>query len=172
MLQAAGYDGTPVVILSPADLGVLAPLGSVAKAQLERAGFKVELQTSDWQTMATRLGGKRGPPSEGGWNAFTTSWQQIDITDPMLNPYLAATCEKARPGWPCDAEMEAIRDRFARETDPAKRKALAEAAQVHNTRIVTHVPVGEWYGASARRSNIVLPSQTAPFLVFWGLDKR
>jgi peptide/nickel transport system substrate-binding protein len=172
MLKAAGYDGTPVVILAPSDLGVLGPLGPVAKSQLEKAGFKVELQMSDWQTMATRLGAKRGPPSQGGWSAFTTSWQQIDITDPMLNPYLAATCEKARTGWPCDADMEKLRDAFARETDPAKRKALATEAQVLNTRIVTHVPVGEWYGAAARRTNVSLPANPAPFLVFWGLDIR
>ena len=172
MVQAAGYDGTPVVILAPSDLGVLAPLGAVAKAQLEKAGFKVELQVNDWQTMATRLGAKRGPPSEGGWNAFTTSWQQIDISDPTLNPYLAATCEKARPGWPCDAEMEAIRSRFARETDPARRKAIAAEAQLHNTRVVTHVPAGEWFGASAVRSSVALPAKLPPFLVFWGVEKR
>ena len=27
----------------------------------------------DWQSMVTRLITKKGPPSEGGWNAFGTS---------------------------------------------------------------------------------------------------
>ncbi len=172
IVKAAGYDGTPVVLLEPTDLGVLKNLGAVMKVQLEKAGFKVELQVSDWQTMATRLGAKRGSPAEGGWSAFTTSWQQLDIIDPMLNPYLAATCDKARPGWPCDADMEKLRDRFTRETDPTKRKAIADEAQVHNTKIVTHVPAGEWYGVSARRSNIAFPEVLPPFLVFWGLEKK
>jgi peptide/nickel transport system substrate-binding protein len=172
MVREAGYDGSPVVLLSPSDVTVLANLGPIAKTALERAGFKVDLQVSDWQTMATRLGARRGPISEGGWSAFTTSWQQLDITDPMLNPYLTATCEKARPGWPCDAEMEAIRDRFARETDPAKRTAIAEEAQVHNTKVVTHVPVGEWYTASARRTTISMIDPLPPFLVFWGVEKK
>lgn len=172
LVRQSGYDGTAAVVLAPSDLGVLANLGAVTKAQLERVGIKVDLQISDWQTMATRLGARRGPIADGGWSAFTTSWQQIDITDPMLNPYLAATCDKARPGWPCDADMEKIRDRFARESDPAKKKAIAEEAQVHNTRIVTHVPMGEWYNAAAVRSSVTIVEPRAPFLVFWGLDKK
>jgi ABC-type transport system substrate-binding protein len=42
------------------------------KAQLERAGFKVEVQVTDWTTMVNRLVAKKGPPSEGGWNSFAT----------------------------------------------------------------------------------------------------
>jgi peptide/nickel transport system substrate-binding protein len=172
MVLAANYDGTPVVIIAPTDLPVLANLGAIAKAQLEKAGFVVDLQVSDWQTMATRLGAKRGPPSEGGWSAFTTSWQQLDISDPMLNPYLAATCDKARPGWPCDLPMEVIRDRFTRETDLEKRKSIAIEAQLRNAEVVTYVPAGEWFGASARRKAWVLPEPLTPFLVFWQLEKR
>jgi peptide/nickel transport system substrate-binding protein len=172
MVKAAGYDGTPVVLLEPTDLVVLKNLGVVMKAQLEKAGFKVDLQVSDWQTMTARLNGKKGPVSEGGWSAFTTSWQQLDITDPMQNAFLTATCDKARVGWPCDEEMEKIRDRFARETDPAKRKAIAEEAQVHNVKVVTHVPAGEWYGASARRTAVSVPKTPPPFLVFWDLEKK
>jgi peptide/nickel transport system substrate-binding protein len=172
LVQSAGYDGTPVVLLSPSDVGVLANAGPIMKAALEKAGFKVELQVSDWQTMAQRLGARRGPPSEGGWHAFTTSWQQIDITDPMLNPYLTSTCDKARPGWPCDAEMEAIRDRFARARDPAQRKAIAEAAQVRNTQVVAYVPAGEWFTATAMRTSTQVLDPMPPFLVFWGLDKK
>lgn len=172
MVKAAGYDGSTVVLLEPTDLPVLKNLGAVMKVQLEKAGFKVDLQVSDWQTMATRLGAKRGPITDGGWSAFTTSWQQLDITDPMLNPYLASTCDKARPGWPCDEEMEKIRDRFTREVDPAKRTAIAEDAQRHAWKIVTHVPAGEWYGASARRASVSFAEPLAPFLVFWGLEKK
>ena len=52
-------------------------------------------------------------------------------------------------GWPCDAEMEKLRDQFARETDPAKQKAIAEAVQVRDTQVVTHIPLGQWYSALA-----------------------
>jgi peptide/nickel transport system substrate-binding protein len=172
MVAEAGYDGRPVVVLHPTDLPVLSNLGPVAKSILERIGLTVDLQASDWQTMATRLGAKRGPPSEGGWSAFTTSWQQIDITDPLLNPYLTATCDKARPGWPCDARMEELRDQFARAVEPAKKREIAEAAQRHNTEIVTHIPLGEWHSVSAVSDRVTLLDPQPPFLVFWGVTKR
>ena len=112
LLKEAGYDGTVVVMPQPTDLGVIKQLAPVAKAQLEKAGFKVEVQPMDWQSMVTRLTTKKGPPSEGGWNAFATSWVQLDILDPLMTPNLAATCEKARAGWPCDEGMEKLRDKF------------------------------------------------------------
>src|SRR5262249_25678803 len=59
-----GYDNTPVVLLRPSDLGVLSTLARVAKSLLEHAGFKVEMQSTDWQSMLNRLITKKGPPSE------------------------------------------------------------------------------------------------------------
>ena len=45
LLKEAGYDGTPVVLLQSTDLQVLTNLAPVAKAQLEAAGFKVDMQS-------------------------------------------------------------------------------------------------------------------------------
>ena len=86
----------------------------MAKGLLERAGFKVDMQTMDWQSMVNRLISKKGPPSEGGWNAFATSWVQVDILDPLMTPFLAATCDKARAGWPFNESMETVRAAYAR----------------------------------------------------------
>jgi peptide/nickel transport system substrate-binding protein len=36
-------------------------------------------------------------------------------------------------GWLCDKEIESLRDQYARETNPAKLKAIAEALQVRVT---------------------------------------
>jgi peptide/nickel transport system substrate-binding protein len=172
LLQAAHYDGTPIVLLQPTDLGVLKNLAPVAKSQLERAGFKIDMQSSDWQSMVNRLLSKKGPPSEGGWNAFATSWVQTDILDPLTTPYLTATCEKARAGWPCDADMEKLRERYARATDPEQKKKIAEETQIHNTKVVTHIPLGEWFSVSAVRSNISTLDPLPPVTVFWGVDKK
>jgi len=32
--------------------------------------FKVDMQSSDWQSLVNRLLTKKGPVSEGGWSAF------------------------------------------------------------------------------------------------------
>jgi peptide/nickel transport system substrate-binding protein len=172
MLKEAGYDGMVIVMPQPTDLNVIKQLPIVAKAQLERAGFKVEVQATDWTTMVNRLVTKKGPPSEGGWNSFATSWTQVDILDPLMTPYLAATCDKARAGWPCDEKMEALRDKYVRAATPAEKKAAAEEVQRHFAEIVTHVPLGEWVGVSAVRSNIETRPVPPPVTAFWGVTKK
>jgi peptide/nickel transport system substrate-binding protein len=174
MLQEAGYDGTVVVMPQPTDLGVIRQLAPVAKAQLEKAGFKVEIQPMDWQSMVARLIGNKGPPSQGGWNAFGTSWTQLDILNPLTTPNLAANCEKARAGWPCDAELEKLRDKYVFATTDAEKKAVAEEVQRHAMQVVTHVPLGEWHVVGAVRANIdMLPAPVRPPVsAFWGISKR
>jgi peptide/nickel transport system substrate-binding protein len=172
LLAEAKYDGAPVVIPQPTDLGVIKQLAPVAKAQLEKAGFKVEVQPMDWQSMVSRLISNKGPVSQGGWSAFGTSWVQVDILDPLMTPNLAATCEKARAGWPCDAELEKLRDAFAMANSPAEKKTAAEAVQKYAMQVVTHIPLGEWVGVWAVRSNIETPAVTAPVTVFWGIGKK
>jgi peptide/nickel transport system substrate-binding protein len=54
LLKEAGYDGTPIVLLHSTDLQVLTNLAPVAKQLLERGGFKVDMQSSDWQTVVSR----------------------------------------------------------------------------------------------------------------------
>jgi peptide/nickel transport system substrate-binding protein len=126
----------------------------------------------DWQSMVQRLGTKKGPPSEGGWNAYGTSWSQVDILDPLMTPNLIATCEKARSGWPCDTELEKLRDNYVKAVTPADKKAAADAVQVHAMQVVTHVPLGEWFGVGAVRDSVAMPNPLAPVSVFWGITKK
>lgn len=172
LLAEAKYDGTPVVMPQPTDLAVIKQLAPVAKAQLERVGIKVDVQPMDWQSMVARLGSKKGPPSEGGWNAYGTSWSQLDILDPLMTPNLIATCEKARSGWPCDDHLEALRDKFTQAATDAEKKAAAEEVQAYAMKVVTHVPLGEWRGLGAARDNLSFPSPLPPISVFWGVSKR
>src|SRR5262249_655184 len=136
LLKTAGYDGTPVLLLHASDTaaGVTAP---VAKATLERGGFKVEMVSADWQTGLARRSRKE-PGSAGGWSAFTTTLATTDILDPVVSFFTGAACEKASIGWPCDQKIEKLRDDFARTTDPAQRKALAEALQVRLSEFPTY----------------------------------
>jgi peptide/nickel transport system substrate-binding protein len=156
----------------PTDLGVIKQLAPVAKSQLEKAGFKVEVQPMDWQSMVTRLISNKGAPSAGGWNAFGTSWVQLDILDPLMTPNLAATCDKARAGWPCDEGMEKLRDKFVAATTEAEKKAVAEEVQRYALQIVTHVPLGEWFAVSAVRSNVGTRDVPPPITIFWDVTKK
>src|SRR5476651_624673 len=170
LLRAAGYDGTPVVLLQAADVASMANLAPVAKAQLEAAGFKVDVQAMDWQTVVARRN-KKDPPDKGGWNVFFTYSGAADILNPITASFFNASCDKASYGWPCDAEIEKLRDAFARESDPARQKEIAMALQKHWVEAPTHVNLGQLYQPSALRTNIdgLIP---APVTVFWNMTKK
>src|SRR5436309_1602751 len=170
LLKEAGYDGTPVVLMHSTDLQVLTNLAPVAKSLMEKGGFKVDMQSMDWQTLVARRA-KKEPPSAGGWNAFMTSWVSADILNPVMAGFANAGCDKAMFGWPCDEVTEKLRDQFARETDPAKQKEIAAAVQKRNTEFTTHLFLGQWYLPAATRKNIDgIP--TAPVPVFWNVEKK
>ena len=152
------------------DLPILSNLAPVAKALLEKAGFKVDLQAMDWQTVVARRA-KKEPPSQGGWHAFLTSWVAADILNPVMAGFVNAGCDKAMFGWPCDEQIEKLRDQFARETDPVKQKAIAEAVQVRLSEYPTYVHLGQWYVPFALRKNIdgII---VAPVTVFGNVTKN
>jgi peptide/nickel transport system substrate-binding protein len=170
LLAEAGYDGTPVLLMQSTDIASLANLAPVAKSLLEKAGFKVDLHAMDWQTLVSRRA-KREPLASGGWSAYLTSWGSVDVLDPVSTNFLNASCEKATFGWPCDAELERLRDAFAKETDPAKQKAIAEAVSVRATEYPTHVHLGQYLQPSAFRKNIV-GVLVASNVAFWNIEKK
>lgn len=170
LLAASGYDGTPAVLLHQTDVAGHNNLATVAKAQLERIGLKVDLQPMDWQTLVTRRA-KKDPLDKGGWSAFFTSWGAPDVLNPVSTAFLNASCDKGTFGWPCDAELEKLRDAYAAETDPAKQKAIAEQVQLRVTEYPTHVPLGQFTAPTAIRSNVT-GILHAPGLALWNVEKK
>jgi peptide/nickel transport system substrate-binding protein len=100
-----------------------------------------------------------------------TSWVSVDILNPVMTGFMNASCEKAAFGWPCDEQMEKLRDDFARATDPAKQKEIAEAVQIRERDLVTHIHLGQWYLPAAMTKNITGMLE-APAPVFWNITKK
>jgi peptide/nickel transport system substrate-binding protein len=170
LLRESGYDGTPIVLLHSTDLFWQTNLAPVAKGLMERVGFKVDMQSMDWQTIVARIV-KRNVPSEGGWHAVLVSPGGIEQLDPMANRYINSSCDKASFGWPCDRIMEDLRDQFARETDPMKQKDIAEAMQVRVTEWTHYIHLGQWVLVSAARKNVTGFIASGP-TVFWNVEKN
>lgn len=170
LLKEAGYDGEPLVLLSSTDVQQLVNLGPVAKALLERGGFKVDMQTMDWQTLVARRV-RKDPASRGGWNAYMSSLVAADVVNPIVTSFLNASGDQAAVGWPNDPEMEALRARFARATTIDQQKAIAEQIQRRASENPTHIVLGELLLPAAVRSNIHgwVPADTP---VFWNIEKR
>jgi peptide/nickel transport system substrate-binding protein len=167
LLKEGGYDGTPVVLLQATDRAAYANLAPVAKALLEQAGMKVDMQSMDWQTNVMRRA-KKTPVSEGGWNISLTSVN--NTTEPVSSTYLNSSCEKATFGWPCDKVVEDLRAKFAREPDLAKQKALMEQIQLREVENPAYIPLGEWRQPVAARKSIQ-GLRPIPVPAFWGLSK-
>jgi peptide/nickel transport system substrate-binding protein len=170
LLKEAGYDGTPIVLLHSTDLAALTNLAPVAKSLMEKGGFKVDMQSMDWQTVVARRV-KKDPANAGGWHAMLTAWVSADILNPVMTGFVNASCDKAAFGWPCDAELEKLRDDFAREPDLAKQKQIVEKVQMREREVVTHIHLGQYYQPIGARKNIT-GILTAPAPVFWNIEKK
>jgi peptide/nickel transport system substrate-binding protein len=171
LLKASGYDGTPVVLMKPTDLAAIDKLPDVAAQLMRQAGFKVDLQAMDWQTLVGRRS-KKDPPDKGGWNMFLTAWQGPDIWNPIANAALDTRGEQSGWfGWGKDDKIVELRNQFMRETDDARKKKLAEAIQARAFEVATHVPLGEFDAPLASRKNVTGHfRQTGNF--YWNLKKN
>lgn len=171
LLKKSGYDGSAVYLMKPTDLHSIAKLPDVAAQFMRQAGFKVDLQAMDWQTLVSRRA-KKEAPAAGGWNMFCTAWVAPDIWSPINNAALDARGEKSGWfGWPNAPKLEALRAQFMRETDMAKKKKLAEAIQAAAFEAATHAPLGEYVQPVATRNNVSGLITTGLANVYWNIKK-
>jgi peptide/nickel transport system substrate-binding protein len=170
LLAESGYDGTPVVILAPGDAATLKAQPIVVAQQLRNAGFKVDLQATDWQSVVTRRASQK-PPKEGGWNMFFTNSVIADVGNPLASTFLGGKGKQGLFGWPDDPKIEQLRDAYARALTPEDRKKIATEVQQEAYDFVIYIPLGQFFSPSAWRKSLsgVLEGQAVP--VFWNVDK-
>jgi len=169
LLKESGYNGEPVLVLQPTDQQVLRDLAEVAIAQMKSIGINVQVQAGDWAQISQRRARKE-EPAKGGWQLFATTTLSVLMFDGVSNFPIVSTCDKAWFGWPCDRELEALRDQWIREPDDARRKAIAVKMQERAMASVPLVPVGQAFSPIAYRSN-VRGFLEAPVPVFWNVEK-
>jgi peptide/nickel transport system substrate-binding protein len=171
LLKESGYDGTPVAMLQQTDLASSNQVQAVAKQQLEKAGFKIDLLPMDWQTVVSRRA-RREAPAQGGWNLFFTTNITLDLDNPGTNAYAAGTCEKAWFGWPCDPEIEVLRAAFIRESDPIKQKEIGDAISDRLVEQGFYAPVGQYKAFGAYRKDRLSGWLAGPVPVMWNIAKK
>ena len=171
LLRESGYDGKPIVMLHQTDLQSSNQLPAVGKQLLERGGFKVDVQSSDWQTVVSRRARKEAP-DKGGWNVFFTTTTTVDADNPVANSFTSGGCDKAWFGWPCDPEMEKLRSALARETDADKQKALALAISDRVMEQASYVVLGQSKSFGAYRKDRIDGWLQSPAAVWWNISKK
>lgn len=153
LLDEAGYKGEPVILMRPTDFAALSKAPLVVKQQLEQAGFKVDMQSMDWQTLVARRA-KQDSPAQGGWNAFITYNAASDNLNPITMSMMNATGRKGWFGWQDDAELEKIKTDFVRASTDSEKRKLADAAQLRAIDQVTHINLGQFNAPAAARDSI------------------
>lgn len=169
LLKEAGYAGTPIVLMQPTDVASLNTQPVVAAQQLRAAGFTVDMQPMDWQTLVGRRA-SQAVPAEGGWNMFFTNWQIPEIATPLNSVMLNGRGKDGWFGWPEDTTIETLKkDYIAADTQEA-RKAIVEKVQAHTLESVLYIPLGEYNPPQGRRANVT-DMLGSPVPVFWNIKK-
>ena len=170
LLAESDYDGRPVVIIGGTDIPGYEQMSLVTADLLKKIGFKVDLQLTDWGTVATRRA-RKDPPDKGGWNIFHTNANGAQLASPLTSPSTITTCDgKNFVGWPCDQKEEDMRMQYVHESDPAKQKALLETMHRELWQYLPYLPLGQFRQPFLWRKNVsgVLRSNT---LVYWNIEK-
>jgi peptide/nickel transport system substrate-binding protein len=170
-LAESGYDGTPIVIMAPGDVVSLKAQPIVAAEALRKAGFKVDLQATDWQTVVSRRASQK-PVSEGGWNMFFTNWVAADVMNPVVNFSIGGRGKNGGWfGWADDPKIEQLKDKFVRATSPEEQKKIAEEIQKEAYDQVIYIPLGQYTAPSAWRKSLsgILDGPATP--IWWNVDK-
>jgi len=170
LVEQSGQRGAKVVLIGGSDVPAYRQMSLVTADILGRIGFNVDMQLSDWGSVAARRA-KKDPPEQGGWNVFHTSANGAQLASPITSPSTIMTCDGRNfVGWPCDEESEAMRQRYIRETNPDAQRALVETMHRRLWEQLPYVPLGQFRQPFLWRTNVtgVVRANT---LVFWNIDK-
>lgn len=163
-LQAAGYDGTPVIVLNAVDIPVIAAFVKLTVDKLRQLGMKVEVRDVDWATMATKRADRNG------WNLFLTFWAATDLQNPN---HIAFSGDPVNGwfGWPDDKELETLRNSFAKELNADEQKKIAAKIQQRMWTIGASAYLGEFFLPVAYRKNVegVIVS---PVQFYWNMSVK
>lgn len=170
LLRESGYDGRPIVIMDPTDNPFMHAATLVLAQQMQAIGFRTDVQATDFATMATRRASRK-PPQEGGWDIGLTFWNGLGASDPVGNVPMQASCEKAWPGWPCDAAHQALIDAYPYAPTAGERRRILDELQTSAYRIVPYVPFGQWFLPVAHSPRLTGVLSMPGIIVHWNIRK-
>lgn len=169
LMKEAGYKGEKVVLIQPTTTPNFDAATLVTAQQLRKIGVNVELAPMDYNSALIRRN-RRDPIDKGGWSLMHSGNFGMDVASPLTNVYLNSTCERAAAGWPCDKEIEDLKEQFARAQTLEERRKIAEKIQLRAVEFVPYVPVMQTFTTVAYRKSLkgFLP---APIVVYWNVEK-
>jgi peptide/nickel transport system substrate-binding protein len=122
----------------------------------------------DWSSVVARRA-KKEPPGHGGWNMLFTWWIASDVINPAVHAGISGAGDGAWFGWPENGRIEELKIQWARATDRARQKQLAEEIQKIAYDEVMYVPFGQWVLPTAYRKSVSGVLQF-PAPLFWNVS--
>jgi peptide/nickel transport system substrate-binding protein len=169
LVAESGYQGEKIVFIAPTDYPTLYGECLVGSDLLGKIGLNVDLQGMDWGTMIQRRNNKE-TLDKGGWSAFCTGWEGLNLVDPGAHYPIMGTGEKGWFGWFSSPGMEALRTAWFDAQDLAAQKKVAEKIQLLVWEEAPYYPLGQWLQPIAHRTTIE-GIVKAPFPLFWNVRK-
>ena len=169
LVAESGYNGEKIVFIAPTDYPVLNALSQVGADLFGKLGINVDFQGMDWGTMIRRRTNK-DPIEKGGWSAFCTGWEGLNLVDPGAHYPIAGTGEQGWFGWFSSPKMEELRTAWFNTPDLSTQKKIAEQIQLDVWQEVPYVPLGQWLQPIAHGTAITGIVE-APFPLFWNVRK-
>ncbi|HIC67103.1 MAG TPA: ABC transporter substrate-binding protein, partial [Paracoccus sp.] len=171
LLKEAGYDGTPIVIMQPTDVASLRSQPIVVAQAMRDAGFTVDLQAMDWQTLVGKRA-SQAPISEGGWHMFMTNWVGADVFNPLVNNMVNGKGKDGGWfGWPDVPKLEELRTAYATAPTLEEQQKLAAEIQKIAYDEGIYAPIGQYFVPTAW-SNSLDGVLDAPAPLFWNITKN
>ena len=167
-VAAAGYRGESVTVLATGGSGYIPVLSQVGADLLRRVGMNVDLQMTDYATMARRIF-KKESPGQGGWNVYFTPAEGAFNHTPATNDYIRGDGKSGAPGWPKSAMFEELRQCWLDAGDLAEQRSIAVRAQRQLWLEVPYIPMGQWFRVTAHRRD--LTDVPWGFAAFYGVRR-
>jgi len=149
-LKAAGYKGEKVVVLSPADVPTIGPMGDVTYDLLQQLGMNVELAATDWATLTNRRASKE-PVDKGGWSIFHTWAASLILATPVEHIAMRGLGQTGWAGWYADEMMERLTAEWTTATTPEAQAAIAASIHQRAFEMVPFILCGQFQIRTAYR---------------------
>jgi len=150
MVKESGYNNEKIVILSPADVPTIGPMGDVTYDLLKQMGLNVELASVDWATLTQRRASKE-PVEKGGWSIFHTWSPSLIISTPVEHFPMRGLGAKGWAGWYEDEAMETMTRDWTVATSAADQTRIAAEIQARAFEQVPYVLCGQFQIRTAYR---------------------
>jgi len=141
LMREAGYDGQPIRWLSTKEYSIY-NMALSFKDQMEKVGFKVDLQVMDWATLVRR----RSDPNE--YDVFITNHATF------LNPVRQVYLDESWPGWWVSERKDRLHRQLMVEFDIEKQKQIVAEIQRLQWEEVPNIKCGEAFGLIDLRKEV------------------